>query len=193
MWRTFVRIGSRCTDSSFNFQGIFSDTNLTALGYAPFNIRTFQDKLVVAFAKQDPEHHDDVAGLGNGYIDIFNLQGDLVRSFAAQGALDSPWGLAIAPLRFGEFSQALLVANFGDGWINAYNLLTGEYLGALNDSTGTPLAIQGLWGIAFNVDPAPGDLEYSASTLYFVAGPNGEADGLLGTIKPLSPLFAPVH
>jgi len=179
-------------DSNFNFVTTFTDTNL-ALGFAPFNIRAFQDKLVVAFAKQDSEHHDDVPGAGNGYIDVFNPDGTLVRSFAAQGALNSPWGLAIAPLRFGQFSQALLVGNFGDGTINAYNLFTGEYLGPLTSSNGAAITIFGLWGLTFNVDPAAGDLEYTATTLYFAAGPNGEADGLVGTIKPISPLLPPVH
>lgn len=180
-------------NSSFAPLGSFADTNLTALGFAPFNLRVVQDKLVVAFAKQDAEHHDDAPGPGFGYIDVFNLDGTLVRNFTAQGALNSPWGLAIAPLRFGKFSQALLIGNFGDGWINAYNLFTGEYLGPLTDSSGSPLAIPGLWGLTFNTEPAANDLEYTATTLYFAAGPNGEQDGLVGTIKPLSPMYPPVH
>jgi uncharacterized protein (TIGR03118 family) len=180
-------------DTGFNYLTNFQDTNLTALGYAPFNIRTFQDKLVVAFAKQDAQHHDDVPGAGFGYVDVFNLRGALVRSFAAQGALNSPWGMAIAPTRFGAFSQALLIGNFGDGWINAYNLFTGEYLGALTDSTGAPIAIPGLWGITFNMDPPAGNVEFTATTLYFAAGPNGEQGGLLGSIKPVLPLATPIH
>jgi uncharacterized protein (TIGR03118 family) len=180
-------------DSNFAWMGSFQDTNLNALGFAPFNLRVIQDKVVVAFAKQDDEHHDDVPGAGFGYIDIFNLDGTLVRDFASQGPLNSPWGLAVAPLRFGKFSQALLVGNFGDGWINAYNIFTGEYLGPLTDSNGSPLALFGLWGFEFNADPAADDLEYMATTLYFAAGPNGESDGLTGSIKPLSPLFPPVH
>jgi uncharacterized protein (TIGR03118 family) len=180
-------------DTNFAYAGSFGDPVLNALGFAPFSIRPFQDKLVVAFAEQDPEHHDDVAGPGAGYIDIFNTDGTLVRSFAAQGALDSPWGMAIAPLHFGKFSQALLIGNFGDGTINAYNLLTGENLGPLPDHGGDPVRIQGLWGLTFNENPAAGDLEYNATTLYFTAGPNGEADGLLGSIKPLVPLYPPLH
>ena len=180
-------------DTNFAYTGSFGDTNLTALGFAPFSIREFQDKLVVAFAKQDPQHHDDVAGAGFGYIDIFDPNGTLVRSFTSQGPLNSPWGMAIAPLHFGKFSQALLIGNFGDGWINAYNLFTGEYLGPLTDGSGTPIAIQGLWGLTFNVDPAADNLEYMATTLYFTAGSNGEQDGLFGTIKPIVPLYPPVH
>jgi uncharacterized protein (TIGR03118 family) len=180
-------------DANFAFQGSFGDTNLTALGYAPFSIRVFQDKLVVAFAKQDAEHHDDVAGPGLGYIDIFDPNGALVRNFAAQGLLNSPWALAIAPLRFGKFSQALLVGNFGDGRINAYNLLTGESLGPLADGNGNPISIPGLWGLTFNVDPAADDLEYMGTTLYFAAGPDGEQDGVMGEIKPEAPLYPPIH
>ena len=180
-------------NTNFTYAGSFADTNLTALGFAPFSIRRFQDKLVVAFAKQDDAHHDDVAGAGFGYIDVFDPGGVLVRSFAAQGALDSPWGMAIAPLRFGKFSQALLVGNFGDGRINAYNLFTGEYLGPLADANGNTIAIPGLWGLTFNVDPAADDLEYTATTLYFTAGPNREQDGVLGMIKPVAPLYPPIH
>jgi uncharacterized protein (TIGR03118 family) len=180
-------------DTNFAFVTSFGDPALTALGYAPFNIRLFQDKLVVAFAEQDSQDHDDVPGAGFGYVDIFNLDGTLVRSFAAQGALNAPWGLAIAPLHFGKFSQALLIGNFGDGWINAYNLLTGEYLGPLADKDGNPISLPGLWGLTFNVDPPVNDLEYTATTLYFTVGLNGENDGLLGSIKPLDPLFPPVH
>jgi len=180
-------------DTNFAFVTWFTDPSMGALGFAPFNIRIFQNKLVVAFAKQDAQHHDDVPGPGNGYVDIFNTNGTLVRSFAAQGALNSPWGLAIAPLNFGKFSQALLVGNFGDGWINAYNLLTGEYLGALADESGNPIALGGLWGLSFNVDPAAGNVEYNATTLYFTQGLNGENDGVLGSIKPILPLYPPVH
>jgi len=180
-------------DTNFNFLTSFTDPSMGPLGFAPFNIAVFQDKLVVAYAKQDAAHHDDLAGPGNGYVDIFNPDGTLVRSFAAQGALNSPWGLVIAPLHFGKFSQSLLVGNFGDGWINAYNLLTGEYLGPLTDSTGTPIALLGLWGLTFNVEPPAGDLEYTATTLYFTQGLNGENDGVLGSIKPITPMYPVVH
>jgi uncharacterized protein (TIGR03118 family) len=180
-------------DTNFAYVTSFTDPALGALGYAPFNIRVFQDKLVVAFAEQDTKHHDDVPGPGTGYIDVFNPDGTLVRTFAAQGALNAPWALAIAPLQFGKFSQSLLIGNFGDGRINAYNLFTGEYLGPLTDQAGNPISMPGLWGLTFNVDPPAGDLEYTAATLYFTVGLNGENDGLLGSIKPLSPLYPPVH
>jgi uncharacterized protein (TIGR03118 family) len=180
-------------NTNYAFVTSFTDPAMGPLGFAPFNIRTFQNKLVVIYAQQDDQHHDDVPGLGNGYVDIFNVDGTLVRSFAAQGALNSPWGVAIAPYNFGKFSEALLIGNFGDGTINAYNIFSGEYLGPLTDSTGKSIALAGLWGLTFNVDPALGNLEYTAATLYFTQGLNGENDGVLGSIKPIAPLYPPVH
>jgi uncharacterized protein (TIGR03118 family) len=101
--------------------------------------------------------------------------------------------MAVAPLQFGKFSQALLVANFGDGEINAYNLLTGEFLGPLTNANGAPISLSGVWGLTFNTEPAFNDVEYFASVLYFTAGLNHEADGLLGSIRALSPLLPPIH
>jgi uncharacterized protein (TIGR03118 family) len=180
-------------NSHYAFLGNFTDPALVNLGFAPFGIRMIQDKLIVTFAKQNAERHDDVAGPGNGYIDIFNTSGELVRQFAANGALNSPWGLAVAPKQFGIFGFALLVGNFGDGTINAYNLLTGEYLGALADKQGNTISVNGLWGLTFDVDPSGDELEYIASRLYITAGLNHEADGALGNIKANSPMLPPMH
>jgi uncharacterized protein (TIGR03118 family) len=146
--------------------------------FAPFNIAVLGGKVYVAYAMPDAEKHDDVAGPGNGYVSVYDLSGNLLGPTISGGNLNSPWGLAIAPATFGDFSGALLVGNFGDGKINAYNPSTGALMGTLNDTHGSPLVIPGLWSLNFgnngkNTDPA---------TLYFTAGPDDESHGLLGSI-----------
>ncbi len=168
-----------------NFQPVqsFTDTNLPAL-FAPFNVKNIRGYLFVSFAKQKlPDMHDDDAGPGNGFVDIFGTDGTLLRSFAANGVLNSPWGMVVAPGNFGKFSHALLVGNFGDGKINAFNLLTGQSLGNLTQADGTDIVIDGLWGLAFERDEdSDHDCDFAADRLYFAAGLNSEADGLLGYI-----------
>jgi uncharacterized protein (TIGR03437 family) len=133
-----------------------------------------------------------VAGAGNGYVDVFDASGNLVTQLISKGALNSPWGMQIAPATFGQFSGALLVANFGDGTINAFDPAKGTPLGTLNDSTGHTLSIPGLWGLLFGNGGKGGD----TSTLYFTAGtpgPYGEAPeshGLFGSIQA-PPSFTP--
>ncbi len=143
----------------------------------------------MTFAKQKlPAAHDDEAGSGNGFVDIFDTDGTLLRSFAAQGALNSPWGMAIAPGNFGKFSRALLIGNFGDGTINAYDLLTGKPLGSLADGSGNVIVIPGLWGLTFERDEIfDHESDFFATRLYFTAGINDEADGLMGFLRPISP------
>jgi uncharacterized protein (TIGR03118 family) len=119
---------------------------------------------------------DDMAGAGNGYVDVFDFDGHLVRRAISQGALNSPWALAVAPADFGAFSSALLVGNFGDGRINAYNLATGALLGGAVDTAGAPLKIDGLWALVFGNDTAGAP----HTRLYFTAGPKMESHGLLG-------------
>jgi uncharacterized protein (TIGR03118 family) len=147
--------------------------------FAPFNVAVISGKVYVAYAMPDAQRDDDVAGLGNGYVSVYDLSGNLVGPTISGGNLNSPWGLAIPPATFGDFSGALLVGNFGDGKINAYNPSTGASMGTLNDTHGSPLVIPGLWSLNFgnngrNTDPA---------TLYFTAGPDGESHGLLGSIQ----------
>jgi uncharacterized protein (TIGR03118 family) len=162
----------------------FVDPSIPA-GYAPFGIANFGGKIYVTYAKQDAEMHDDVAGAGNGYVDVFDGSGNLLTQLISKGALNSPWGMQIAPATFGQFSGALLVANFGDGTINAFDPAKGTPLGTLNDSTGHVLAIPGLWGLLFGNGGKGGD----TSTLYFTAGipgPYGDPDethGLFGSIQ----------
>jgi len=155
-------------------------------GFAPFNVQNIGGTLYVTYAKQDSMKHDDVAGPGNGYVAPFDQSGNLLGNPIVQGALNSPWGMAIAPASFGPFGGLLLVGNFGDGKINAFNATTGKLNGTLNDIKGNPIATPGLWSLNFggaarNADPG---------TLYFTAGIGGgpnndpvESHGLLGSIQ----------
>ena len=161
-------------DSSFNpvtLAGAFVDPNLPA-GYAPFGIATFDNLIYVTYAKQNAQKHDDVAGPGNGFVDVFDPQGVLIKRLISGGALNSPWGLAEVPHKFGGFGHnVLLVGNFGDGKINAFNIHTGSSLGPLDNRRGEPLAFDGLWTLFFFDDK-----------LYFTAGIGGESHGLFGFI-----------
>lgn len=159
--------------------GSFADPNLPA-GFAPFNIKQIGSSLFVTYAKQDAAKHDDVAGLGNGYVDQFDLNGNLIRRVASGGTLDSPWGLALAPASLGTLAGDLLVGNFGDGTINAFTPGTGAFAGQLLGADGMPLAIDGLWALTPGNDASAG----SAQDLYFTAGPDGETHGLFGVILP---------
>jgi uncharacterized protein (TIGR03118 family) len=169
----------------------FTDPSIPA-GYAPFGIANFSGKIYVTYAKQDSAKHDDVSGAGNGYVDVFDGSGNLVTQLISKGLLNSPWGMQIAPATFGQFSGALLVANFGDGTINAFDAAKGTPLGTLNDSTHHTLSIPGLWGLLFGNGGRGGD----TSTLYFTAGfpgPYGEgaeSHGIFGSIQA-PPSFTP--
>jgi len=149
----------------------------TGAGYAPFGIQELAGKLYVTYAKQDATLHDDVAGQGHGFVDVFTNDGAFVRRLVSRGQLNSPWGLALAPAGFGGLGGALLVGNFGDGHINAYNPATGSYLGQLRGPDGHPIVIDGLWGLMFGNGTAA-----KTDELVFSAGPNGETNGLLGKI-----------
>jgi uncharacterized protein (TIGR03118 family) len=181
-------------DGTFKLLRTFTDLHLPA-NYAPFNVvpikiknedeDTLEDRLVVAFAVKDaagclqpPSRPcDDVAGQGHGIVDTFDLSGNMLQRVAQGGALNSPWGVALAPQGFGELSGKLLIGNFGDGKINAFDPETGGTSVPLNTSAGQPMVLDGLWALKFGN-------RGEGRTLYFVAGPNGEADGLFGTITP---------
>jgi len=160
--------------------GNFADPNIPA-GYAPFNIQNLGGNLYVTYALQDAAKHDDVAGPGHGFVDVFDTEGNLLKRVASQGTLNSPWGLAIAPSSFGSFAGDLLVGNFGDGTINAFNLSNDSFVGQLQGTGGQPLSIDGLWGLTVGNDHSGG----SSSKLYFAAGPNNESNGLFGVISPV--------
>jgi uncharacterized protein (TIGR03118 family) len=179
-------------DSGFKWLRSFTDPGVDA-GFAPFNVENIDGRLFVAFAKQlGPDNEDDEAGPGNGFIDVFDLQGRLLHRFASHGSLDSPWGMARAPGSFGQFGGALLVGNFGDGAISAFNPVTGEFLGRLTDSSGQVMLIPGLWALRFSSESGDGrdrdqdDYRRSSRspTLFFTGGPHDEEDGLLGVIHP---------
>ena len=176
-------------DASFNLVASFTDSVLAskcpiagppAQCFAPFGIQTINDQLYVTFALQDAVHHDDVGGPGNGFIDVFDTDGNLISHFASQGTLNSPWGLALAPADFGKFSNDVVAGNFGDGRINAFDPVTGAFLGQLQDGNGNAIAINGLWGLAFGNGGLAGD----TNTLFFAAGFDDEAHGLFGAIAP---------
>src|SRR6185437_9244108 len=164
--------------------GAFTDPNLPA-GYAPFNIANLGGKLYVSYALQNADKHDDVAGFGHGFVDVYNAAGVLQQrlitgvSGNASSPLNSPWGMVIAPAAFGDFGGDLLVGNFGDGKINAFDPNTGAFLGALSSPSGSPITIGGLWGLAFGNGATAGD----QNVLFFSAGSDGEQHGLFGALE----------
>ena len=166
-------------DKNFNLINSFTDPHVPQ-GFAPFNVQVLDNKLFVTFAKQDDQKHDDVAGPGNGFVDEFGLDGKLIQRVASHGPLDSPWGLAIAPDSFGKLAGDLLVGNFGDGTINAFNLKNDHFQGKLNGPDGKPITIGDLWAIT----PGNGGKGGSPDTLYFTAGVKDEAQGLFGSLTP---------
>ncbi|MBO9565779.1 MAG: TIGR03118 family protein [Niastella sp.] len=168
----------------------FNDPGIPS-GYAPFNIQAVGEWLYVLYAKVGPDGRS-AAGRGQGYVDIFTTKGNLVKRFATKGALNAPWGVAQAPASFfadmedaegqkmkasTENRSAILIGNFGDGYINAYTD-DGQYIGVLR-SKGRPIVIDGLWAITF----PPSTSTIDPNRLYFAAGPDHETDGLFGYIK----------
>jgi uncharacterized protein (TIGR03118 family) len=160
--------------------GGFTDPALPA-GYAPFNVQTIGDRVFVAYAKQDADAEDEVAGQGAGFVDAYDLAGNLLARVAQHGQLNAPWGLALAPEGFGRFGGDLLVGNFGDGQINAYEELPNGHFahrGELRGSDNKPLTIDGLWALRFGNGGNAGP----TGTLFFTAGPDEETHGLFGSI-----------
>jgi uncharacterized protein (TIGR03118 family) len=159
-------------DTNFSLTKSFTDKSLPKR-FAPFNVQMLGGKLYVAFAKRERGGSDEVAGKGLGYVDVFDTSGNLLTHLVANGKLNAPWGMTIAPASFGSLAGALLVGNFGDGKINAYDANTGDYLGALKGADGKALKIDGLWA----VDSGPAN-----NQITFTAGPDDESHGLLGLI-----------
>ena len=171
-------------DSSFNLvtgAGAFVDPDLPS-GYAPFGIQTIGSRVFVTYAKQGPDAVDEIHGQGKGFVDVYDTSGLLLARVAQHGQLNAPWGLALAPADFGRFSGDLLVGNFGDGQINAYEEMANgkfEHRGELRGTDGRSLSIDGLWALQFGhgtVNNGP------TNTLFFTAGPTDETDGLFGSI-----------
>lgn len=163
--------------------GGFKDPKV-AKGFAPFGIQALGGNIFVTYAKQDAAAKHDVPQPGVGYVDEFTPDGQLVASVVNSGKknapLNAPWGLAVAPSDFSVFGGDLLVGNFGNGRISAYTQRGSKwvYKGQLRSGNGTPIAIDGLWGIGFGNGAAAGP----TSTLYFLSGPSGEQHGLYGSI-----------
>ena len=157
--------------------GKFQDPTLPT-GFAPFGMQAIGSKLFVTYAKQNAAMHDNLDGPGLGFVDVFDTAGNLMQRFASAGPLNAPWGVAQAPGNFGPFSGEVLIGNFGDGTINAFDPSSGKFVGTLKRKDGTVIVEQGLWGIAFGngLDNQP------TNTLFFAAGPNGEANGVYGRI-----------
>jgi len=166
----------------------FSDVALPS-GYAPFGIRNLGGTIYVTYALQDADRKDDVAGVGHGFVNAFDTDGHLLRRVASRGRLNSPWGLALAPADFGQFGGNLLVGNFGDGHINAFDLQRFEANGELQErgqlhaANGPPVTIDGLWALAFGNGASAGP----TNALFFTAGPFDEEHGLFGKLVVTSP------
>jgi len=159
--------------------GAFTDPMVPG-GYAPFGIQAIGSDIFVTYGKQDAAAHDELDGQGLGFVDEYDLQGNLVARVAQHGQLNGPWGLAMAPASFGRYAGDLLVGNFGDGQINAYADGNGgwNHVGTLRTTNGQKLVIDRLWALEFGNAGNNGNPD----TLFFTAGPNDESDGLFGTV-----------
>jgi len=182
-------------DASFHavtIPGAFTDPTLPA-GFAPFGIQNIAGTIYVTYALQDEDKEDDVAGPGNGFVDAFTTSGAFIRRVASMGELNSPWGLALAPADFGRFSGDLLVGNFGDGRIHAFDPATltpdGEFeaVGLLHSARGKPVQIDGLWALQFGHGTNATSANGLRNTLFFTAGPAEEEHGLFGSLVNVQP------
>ena len=163
--------------------GSFTDPNVQH-GYAPFGIQNINGQIWVTYAQQDKAKHDPVNKPAHGFVAVFDTDGNLLQHFAQHGHLDSPWGLAMAPASFGRFANDMLIGNFGDGVINAFDPASGHWLGMVSGPNGRPLVNDGLWSLTFGGALNSDGSESSPGTLFFSAGLNDEADGLFGSIVP---------
>jgi uncharacterized protein (TIGR03118 family) len=159
----------------------FTDPDLPH-GYAPFNVVVSGGVLFVTYARQDKAKHDPVAGHGRGFVNTFDLNGQMRARFASRGQLDAPWGVVQAPASFGQFAGDVFIGNFGNGHINAFDPTTGAFLGKVVNSKGEVILIDGLWALLVGNGKNGGD----ANAIYFTAGPNGETDGLFGSLVPVA-------
>lgn len=168
-------------NNHFGLTGTFTDPTV-APGYAPFNVQVLNGNLYVTYALQDGARHDDVPGAGNGYVDEFSLSGVFEKRLVSLGGqVNSPWGLDIAPSSFGTFAGDLLVGNFGDGTISAFDPTSGAFEGTLDGTDGKPLMLGDLWALT----TGNGGLGGSPNAVYFTTGITDEAHGLLGSITPV--------
>lgn len=171
-------------DANFHRMGLsenaFRDDRIPE-GFAPFNVQNLGGNIYVSFAQRDSQGHDDVPGPGHGYVDVFTTTGHLLLRLQHGSWFNSPWGITQAPTDFGLFSHDLLIGQFGSGQILVFNPVSGAFRGTLNDASNKAITINGLWDIAFGSGGTSG----SATSLFFSAGLNDEADGLFGMITPV--------
>jgi uncharacterized protein (TIGR03118 family) len=161
-------------------QGKFVDPTLPG-GFVPFGIAAVNGQLFVTYTMQDTAKHDEIPGAGLGYVDVFDFSGNFVSRFASGGALNAPWGVAVAPTGFASLAGNVLIGNFGDGTINIFkpqgaSLATSA--GPLTAGGGKPLAFDGLWSLVFG----NGDADKPATTLFYTAGFANQTDGVFGSI-----------
>lgn len=168
-------------DDNFELVDIFDNDPIPHDDFAPFNVATLGNSVFVAYAKQQAGSTDEQAGPGLGFIDQYTTEGTFIRRVTTDGVLNAPWAMVRAPVGFGPFSGALLVGNFGDGTINAFDFVTGQLLGTLRKCDGTPVVIDGVWGLDFGKSPA------QRQSLFFASGPDDEAQGLAGVLRPSGP------
>jgi uncharacterized protein (TIGR03118 family) len=165
------------TQGSPDLAGKFTDPGLPS-GFAPFNIQLLDGKIYVAYAMKGAGK-DEQTGAGLGFVSVFDTQGNFLGRVASVGTLNAPWGLAIAPQSFGSFAGDLLVGNFGDGTINAFDLNTNSFVGQLTGVDGKVLSIDGLWGLTVGNGVGAG----STDSIYFSAGPGDETHGVFGVLS----------
>jgi uncharacterized protein (TIGR03118 family) len=166
-----------------NAPGAFVDEKLPEK-FSPFNVQPItmagSTRLFVTYAVRDDLGKDDVKGEGHGIVNTFDLEGQSLERFAQHGQLNSPWGVALAPEGFGDRGGTLWIGNFGNGHIDAYDPITGRFIGKVRDAHGQAIVIDGLWALKVGNGGNGGD----RNTLYFTAGPNDESDGLFGSLRP---------
>jgi len=161
--------------------GSFSDPNIPN-SYSIFNIQNIGGKLYVTYAQQSHKEPDEETDRGSGFVDVFDTSGHLLQRLIEGNHLRAPWGVALAPADFGAFSNALIVGNFGDGQLHAFDPDSGKYLGEMKDENGKPIVIDGLWGITFGNGANGGD----KNALYFAAGIQDETHGLFGSLRAVT-------
>jgi uncharacterized protein (TIGR03118 family) len=160
--------------------GNWTDPHMPA-HFGPFGIAALNGNIYVSYALQDADAEDDLPG--RGIVDVFDTEGNFLRRGTSQAGLNAPWGMVIAPADFGHFSNRLLVSNFGDGTIRAYDVKSGNYIGKLRNPDGTTFKRHGMWGIGFG----NGQMNQPTNTLFFAAGPHDEEAGVYGRLDVASP------